>query len=139
MAAALGSHPFDHYLNNYMASNNPPHGQGSRSGSESGSASGNYSIPLGDAQSDQPPSFDLSDFIMMEPGVGLTNFILPQLMQGGPVGAPLMHGGMSAPQMESAMFQAAQNSAGINAPTSSGGARRVHTIYIKFLLLLIDN
>ncbi|KAF3328379.1 putative WRKY transcription factor 50 [Carex littledalei] len=123
MVAALGSHPFD------MASYNPPHGQGSGSGSaESGSASGNYSIPLGDAQPDQPPPFDLSDYILMEPGVGPTNFIPPPILMQG----PLMQGGMSAPQMESAVFQAAQNSAGVNIPTSTAAMERPRTERIAF-------
>jgi hypothetical protein len=117
--AAVGSHPF-HYSNYYMDRYNSPHGQGSGSGSDSRPASSSYSMPLGDAQSDQlAPPFDLSEYILLEPGAVMP---LP-LMQSGTISAPLVQGAMSTPQMENAVFQAAQSSVAINVPTSSGDTR----------------
>ncbi|KAJ4806931.1 WRKY transcription factor [Rhynchospora pubera] len=121
--AAVGSRPL-HYSRNFMAHYNPPYGQGSGSGSDSGSASANCSVPLGDAdQSDQPPPFDLSEYIMLEP----TNFIPSTSLVHGTsaVNVSLVQGSMNAPRMESAVFQAGQSSAGTNVPTSSGGTSTV--------------
>jgi hypothetical protein len=116
--AAVRSHPF-HYSNNYMDHYNSPHGKGSGSGSDSRPTPSSYSMPLGEAQSDQPtPPFDLSEYILMEQGAVMP----PPLVRSGTV-SPLVQGSMSTSQMENAVFQAAQNSVVVNVPTSSGYIR----------------